>query len=293
MFRFIVNVIIILALFVSSVQAAPKTKKKKMPTAADYNTSVETDNSLKQIDITADRLPKNYYGNNADAVYSSLVKEEKKEVKGEFETTEQFLKRVENKKPAPFYGSIQKNGLYAFKEENTSIKYDADLSLFQIGISFYYIKTGYQSEGNANFNAKSINSTNEKTYHKYNASNSYGASTMVTEVITRRTNIAFSNYAEFFKNDICIKATLEEAKSTKEHIKVLFIGELESPFFSSTFDHDKPTMDSPTEITTTNNYIYLKLIEVWIYNQKTGLILKKIKPDQPTVTSSDEKGKSL
>ena len=58
---------------------------------------------------------------------------------------------------------------------------------------------------------------------------------------------------------------------------MLFIGTLEEPLISSGFIHIPPKRDKPREFTISENFIYLNVKEIWLYNQRTGEVLTKIK----------------
>jgi hypothetical protein len=74
-----------------------------------------------------------------------------------------------------------------------------------------------------------------------------------------------------------LKVSLGEAKTIKQDIRILLIGKLHSPILSSRiFNGNRPTIKKPTDFMLNEYFIYLKVKEIWIYNQITGKIYNKI-----------------
>lgn len=326
---------IILLASTSISYGEPKTKKKK--TAATSTKKVSADQAQKeiqkytteQIDINLEKLPPNYFGNDPKSIYFAIQKRKNSAAKGEFETTEQFQKRRANENSLPIIGQISLDGLFSLQTKRSEIKYSADASEFIIeielgkvseplGYSLAKMKNPAYKADNYNENAKEISLTYETVGSRtYIGSNSYGATTEVSEHNSESYNSAVANYNEFpFKETIkedalrraketedmyrragltsymrntisdydkewrlrtTVKANPDEAKTLKNNIKVLLIAKLDEPLISDSFYHKAPTMDSPSEYTSTSRYIYMNLKEIWIYNQVTGQIYSKIK----------------
>jgi hypothetical protein len=265
--------------------------------------------SKAQIDLSLEKLTPNYYGNNPKSILSALKNRKNTAKKDEFETSEQFEKRVENEKRLPIIGQIGLEGIFSLqtKAGKGDIKYSADDSEFTIEITLDKIKEPLMS-GSYNKNAKTIMLIDELiSSNTHSASNSYGAIIEVKEKNYEEYQAAIANFKSFpFKEGISkfardmyefkpnpryltddrykvmrisskLKANTNEAKSLKENIKVLLIGKIDEPQISDSYFHAKPTRDDPAELTVMTNYIYLNLQEIWIYNQATGQIYSKIK----------------
>lgn len=89
------------------------------------NTAVISNcNSEASFDLSANRLPENFYGHNPEELITKL-KNRASLTKDEFETTKQFNERVENANKLPLIGSLSLESLYVFNI-TPDLKYDAD-----------------------------------------------------------------------------------------------------------------------------------------------------------------------
>ena len=127
------TVLLVILLMASVVYAEPKPKKKKAATSAKKESSQKY--TASQIDLNLGKLPSNYSGNSPMLVYAAMVKRKNAKDKGEFETSEQYQKRLEKEKYSSIIGQITIDGLFAFKASDIYIKYSADNSEFDIDIN--------------------------------------------------------------------------------------------------------------------------------------------------------------
>lgn len=118
-----------------STKASPTSSKKSLPEIF----------SDELIDTSVKNLPVNYCGNKIRDVAIEIDRRErlsKMLVKGEFETTPQFLERVkkfETEKKKNFFGIFGYNSTFAIVTINTSFKYNADNELMSFELHNYYV----------------------------------------------------------------------------------------------------------------------------------------------------------
>lgn len=119
-----------------STKASPTVNKKFLPEIF----------SDELIDTSVKNLPANYCGNKIIDVAIEIDRRErltKMLVKGEFETTPQFLERVKKfktEKKKSFFGIFDYNSTFAIEtNNNNTFKYNADNELMSFELHNYYI----------------------------------------------------------------------------------------------------------------------------------------------------------
>jgi hypothetical protein len=263
----------------SKAEYKPKKAKyaKKIPSAATlkrlkYQAKKYTN---IQVDTSLNRLPPKYFGNDPRALFTAIEKRKDKAEKSEFETIEQFQKRITNENSMPIIGKLSTDSLWSLQANEAKFEYSADSAEMNI-----YINFGFDGI----LKAISLSSV-EINHGSYAASNSYGASTVVKSSDYESYAAAPCNYSEFpFKDTIGqhyigVKIALDqnEAKNAKNDMKVLLIAKLADPLISEVERYHEATFSSPNTSIFSDRYIHINLNEIWIYNQKTGQIYSKIK----------------
>lgn len=210
------------------------------------------------------KLSSNYKGNNIEQAYRHLVA--KLPVKGEFETTGEYKKKL---------SSIAFNEIYAFKiddDYSQEISYDPDQQQLKLDLQTRTILDPYYDKTEI----ISIKKVGEKV-HSYIGTNAFGAK----RVIKKFTGVFYGVLANKEVHSVVINMPREEAKRHKNTLKVLLICRVISDdifvpvAFKGTYYYE-PTFSSPTEISYDARVINVELLELWVYNYKTGKILEKI-----------------
>jgi hypothetical protein len=238
---------------------------RKLSKEAKKYTSAQVDTSLK-------KLPPKYFGNDPKAIFTAIELRTKKAEKSEYETTEQFQKRLEKENGMPIIGKIKSDGLFSLQVSDADFKYSADTSEMNIYLNLDY------SDRAITLSSIDIDSVS------YTASNSYGASALVKNSDHEKYAAVPSNYTEFPYRDtsgqhyIGVKIILNqnEAKNAKNDMRVLLIAKLTDPLISEKERYHGATFSSPYNGVFSDRYIHINLIEIWIYNQKTGQIYSKV-----------------
>lgn len=282
--RIAVLPLIILVVISSIAYAEQKTNKKTAATATEKKRAKQTHKyTTIQIDPNLEKLPLNYYGNDPNLIWWTIEKRQKAAVKGEFETSEDFEKKIIKLKRIPVIGKISSESLFAFQVGKSEIKYFADTSEIKVNIEFRNISETSWCGSNKVIkpdynNAKEMTLTSKKTISAYTAQNSYGATTEVSRYSYDDYAAVFNNYNEFpFGKSIIIKASPDEAKKIKDQVRVLLIANIDEDLICQGSRTHQATMDSPSEFKFLSHYIYVNLKEIWIYNQVSGQIYSKIK----------------
>ncbi|WP_243374585.1 hypothetical protein [Geotalea sp. SG265] len=240
--------------------------QKKLREEAKKYTSAQIDTSLK-------KLPPKYFGNDPRAIYTAIEKRLEQAEKNEFETTEQFQKRLEKQNSNPIIGKIKSEGLFALQASYVDSKYSADTSEMNV-----YLHLGY-SQREISLSSIKIDAGS------YEGTNGFGARTIVKNADHEEYAAVPSNYTDFefpyietTGQSIGVKFALNpnEAKIAKNDMRVLLIAKLTAPLISENQRYHSATFSSPYNGVFSDRYIHINLSEIWIYNQKTGQIYSKI-----------------
>jgi hypothetical protein len=180
--------------------------------------------------------------------------------KGKFETTSEYENKV---------SLINLNEIYAFQIDykyTTNIKYDPDDEILTLDL---------ETKSIDNEDSIIIKAVGNKVSN-YVGTNAFGAKT----VIKKYTGVLYGLIPnkEILSNNIKIKPA--EAKKHLNTLKVLLICKaytlykLKPPAFTGAY-YDSPTFTNPVEFDFVAKIINVEIIELWIYDAKTGKILGK------------------
>ncbi|MDP5239257.1 hypothetical protein Q9Q94_06935 [Uliginosibacterium sp. 31-16] len=275
----------------ASKALAEKQPKRAAPTAA-ATTKPETKTTKPweptAFDESVDRLPPRYPGLDAIKFFEMLKSKLSRLKKGEFETSEEFFLRTEDK--SAIFSPINTADLYAFKiTDNYSKKYDADSQAYileetgGLNCTETYSTSKY---GNA-VTCRITTAIHEND--SYEASNAYGASVTVRRTRSHWLSVAINRDSSVFKEHFTkykylpnkhsftdnIPVQLEKAKSlAQSKISMLFVGRLISPEIIE----GRPlvlsaTISSPSEIFATEDAIPFDLKKIVYFVTETGEIL--------------------
>lgn len=196
----------------------------------------------EELNMTVEKLPKEYDGHSLTRVISDF----KIPPKNEFETSEEYRNRVRAQQIPNF--------IYAFSKSVSNMAYDADSKLisfpdFSLG---FYIRTG----------------SGDKTYIYENFYKLH----FVEKVVNKQPKIKMeSEKAKFFKDHVA-----------KGDIQLLYVCKIKrkndiSPIVLTESGYSEPTASFRYKHSRTTESLSVELIELWIYNFRTGEIYLKQK----------------
>lgn len=301
----VITVLAILVTTISSAHAAPEAKTQKTQTSSvkEVRDTVQRKSlpgkaakySADGIDLNLQKLPPQYWGNDPKEVYTALYASAKSP-KGGIEATRTgkdglFAFQVGDANVAPedreFETLALNRGIGGLLLPD--IQYSAENSGFEIALKLSHVAKGH---GGRFFdeNAQSTQLLNQVVRTgDVVASNANDATVKVLKGVVDRYYAAIVNFRqplfEYEKDWSSFNWTLRtklksspaEAKNIKPNLRILLIGKIEEPLTSSRSFNYEPTPSESTEYTLNQHYIYLKVQEIWIYNQATGQIYTKIK----------------
>jgi len=76
----------------------------------------------------------------------------------------------------------------------------------------------------------------------------------------------------------------EEAQLTKPNLRVLLVCTLDKPWIMRDVVSVEPKIDQPVDITNSVGLLKVKVKEIWVFDQKTGAIFKKVSYGFPSDT---------
>lgn len=260
--------------------------------------------SLEPFNLELEALPPAFVGHDFDTLYKNLMKIESSMIKDEFETTEQYLQRIDKNESSPIVGSLGYETVYAAQLRPGHAVYDADsqtLSAY-VGVSSYYYRSGMGLDSSKHKILLNVKQLSSRTSIR---SNTFGANVEVTSTSME------SDYLVFDKKDIegfptetfddpdtfreyglvmKVRVPLNEAKRIKEDLRVLALFKLTRPYASEATSLIEPTIDYPYESLSKNRSLYTSPLEFWAYDPLTGKVLLKLKHSAGAVGSSDDEG---
>jgi hypothetical protein len=236
----------------------------------------ENQNS-EQFISAIESLTPNYKGDDPVDLFDKLEKLDKSRERSEYETSAQYNSRL-----VDIGMSSIINKTYIFKDD-PPMEYYADKSILEI-TPIPWLKTI------------------EKERSQYVGSNAFGVKKIVTSYRDTKYRLEFINEKSMTKivgsdegyfNSPLIKLYLapSKAKNIKQNIRLLYVcrpvpfhdedhsrSSLPNPYTSTNYHGSGATIDSPTSFFHTYKDISVEIMEVIVFNDSTGEILKKFGP---------------
>lgn len=233
-------------------------------------------------DVTVDKLPAHFAGNDIEDVrdgWEKLVKDLKK---GEFETSDELALRIKQVvENGRITKKIKMNDYVAFclnvgENRKTHFDYDADSQTLKIS----HCPPTNENKDYCNFPILS----REIKYGTYTGANSFGVKKEIIEEEHDDYDIIFDSIrgARYsLPHWILTEVSPDFAKNNKENLAVCCVGKIGyvDGVSISEYSHTQPKLDFPFDLTNNTHYLYLTDIEFWIYNKKDGDVIAKFTPD--------------
>lgn len=224
-------------------------------------------------------LPANYLGVNPKLFLELFKSKVDGLEKGEFETTDEFTKRLENKER--LLAPINTQDLYAFRMDSIDFSYDADKKSYTA--QNYSCEKTYSEDSDYRVICDVAEVYNFKD--TYIGSNAFGASVTIHSSSTRtfglsilNTNPVFVSLFSNFEYNYALSVPIERAKYLKENkmkIGMLFIGRINGTRVENFSSGMSPTRDFPFDIHNLTEGVPFDIKQVIYYVIKTGEILEK------------------
>jgi len=240
-------------------------------------------------------LSPNYRGHNIAEIQRALRTRLLARKKREFESTEEYWKRIETLDGKPYFGSLRLNNRLAFIVSNDSIRreYNADNGILEIVVKLSGIVEG--DNWNTDQYAVVIQKEDGPT-STYIGQNAYGASTSVLKTQQFFRTVAFVNHSQIGIRSSASSASLvcqiqldsANARKLKDRLKVLFVSRLSRPYLTSGVIERRPTFSYPSANEAFHTNLIAELMEIWIFDPATGTVY--FKSDFETIEKEIEDG---
>lgn len=223
-----------------------------------------------EFDTTLEKLPRNFNGHNIEETYNLLKLKASK--KGEYETTEDYRKRI---------AQMNSENIYTFKIEDSWLihidPYYADSQILRIEINTTPVNA---SDDFYDKRESFIIKEKRQSERSYVGRNAFGASVVVREAYYLRYGLALINGKSFGIYRLDINVPPDKAKNLKEKLAFIIICKIKSPNENDPIAFEggqyiKPTLNNPIELVYTIYYLNAEALEIWAYNEQTGEIYLK------------------
>jgi hypothetical protein len=248
--------------------------------------------SSEALNLSSTQLPQNYSGNDPVAVFSALAKQSAEQRRGEFETTEQFTTRTSTHATAPLIGTLTKASTFAFVLAaapyygGVDSIYHADKQTFTITARPSNVLVGESSDEHSGVTTEEAAVGLMLTFEQgekqtFTGMNSYGAVTKVEKSKTITYSLAMDKKSPLQVGEadghfaINVPVPRGEAPGLKPRLRCLAVVALQKPFTHIYEGHIPATVQSPYEVINITNYIRGRLLDVWVFDYATGVVIAK------------------
>ena len=306
------SIVVLAVLLQVAIQAEAAGDEKKIKPSARTSKPAATKSATTELpyltdsfDVNIEKLPVPYFGHDIARVYSAFSERKKTDSKDEFESTEQYQKRLATQTNNPLFGSVGTDSILAFVVKPAS-EYDADTQTLTISITTGSVwESARIDKSRLGLSVKRGKQDSKESIGQ----NAYGAKVEIHEIHSTQFELAIHNQTNFqtervldanqkrifenipgarsfppsvyesMKKDSFvqrIKMAPEDARATKEKISALILAHPVAPYVSYGAILNKATFDNPTEYFMQMYYVDVDLKEIWIYSAQNGEILSKI-----------------
>jgi hypothetical protein len=260
--------------------ASQKQKTGSLSTVLTYSSS--------ELNRAAHQLPAQFKGNDIALVSRKLLARQRQAEKSEFETTEQWQYRLATLRSNPIVGKMTGESTWTFPLLTVLPMYDADKQVLDIYVPLYdndlHDRTDFR---------RVMESREESDSRHHMASNAFGVRVRVLDSFSTSYSIAANNWSAFaLEKDrrpteegggldsihTAIPSEPNKARRIKDGLAAVALCRLVEPFCIATYDSTKATISIPVASRSQFYYLTVDLVELWIYDRASGIVLSKIRP---------------
>lgn len=234
-------------------------------------------------DSSINKLPSRFYGHDLKRIHQKITELKKAANKGEFETNEEYKRRMEwnASNPNILYDKVLAESLLAFRSEQAvSSEYDVDGAIAKIQVSLNKFR-GYSNE-----NLLDIPIIYQRKDTTYITQNSFGGHVTVDKttgqdwgLLVSRTQFITAEYGGY---SFSVPMEINTAKRLKQKIKddsvaCLVVGYLASspPYVIEAKLWKQATFDNTNAYDVALHMVGFSVTELWIFDVKNGEIFAK------------------
>ena len=225
-----------------------------------------------QFDPNTLRVPPHFMGNDIVRLYKAFAALHDAE-KAEFETTDQFNKRIELAEAKLFMGSKTETATLSFVIP-VKAEYDADSEMLIVQVY----------GGPDRDNASSVRVKQSKRESSHIGSNAFGAKIAVHDTYIHSYFLLINNTNQFTNADlsIAVKMLADEARKIKGTLSALAVCTITKGDIQTDKDvtWKKPTFDDPHEVFEQLWFLRTNLLAIWLFDSSSGKVHTKVEPTE-------------
>jgi hypothetical protein len=220
-----------------------------------------------EFDPSLAKVPPAFAGHDVVRLITVIRDRNKVAQKGEFETTEEYKKRLAQPHDTKLYGSLTERSTLAFVTGITQAEYDADTQRLR------FLVDGAMKDHDK-LVVRLVDNTKQR---EYQATNAFGAAVTVTELRGDRFGISVVNKGDTPGMRMFLRAPLDvqAAKAAKASAKALIVGTLADDLLDSTLLLNTPTRDVAVDSLVPSVYLKMNVQAIWLFDQPTGRVYHK------------------
>jgi PDZ domain len=239
------------------------------------------------LDLGQTNLGADFVGHDITAVFETIRNSPALKEKSEFESTSAFQRRRSGFSDQPLFANVTPTGFFAFVVEGVvyapQFKYDADAQMLAVALSAQTVSFTMDKDKPTldGVRIRRINIDRDS----YIGSNAYGAKIKVDRTYASEFGVAFNQGNWLFRTaeryslqqfSYLLAIGPDEAKALKADLKLLLVCRLTDPWFRHSAHGHDPTVTEPYETLVDENYLQISPEQVWIFNSRTGEVVRKL-----------------
>jgi hypothetical protein len=231
--------------------------------------------------VASEKLPPSFIGQDIEAVIRKMTTSAGGLTKLEFETTEQYEERLQSTiNPSPLIFALR---VGEDDGDVVSFQYNADSQMMTahlwrvLPFGSSYVPADLRPRFEVLIKRRVVGKS------KYLGANAYGAKTVVHSEKHAEFSLAFSNGLLASKDGaFSWPMTVGAAREAKPFLRVAVVAVQNQSTLYTDESQSKPTMETPVEFITRRSYFPAEVIEVWIYDFRSGKVYEKFASEKVT-----------
>lgn len=249
---------------------------------ANHSTVNQSSFLTTPFDPTQSTLGPNFRGHDIAAVYRAIDQSPARQERGEFEVNAAFERRQSSFEKVPLYGRVFTSSTFAFVVptgnnfiDDSSFIYDPDSEKFDVFVP------ATREKGLRRVTLRSV----EYDRGSYLAGNAFNAKARVTSYRIDEFGVHFDINENAYLDPptlesehplVSLPVPLAEAIKLKPALRVLLVCNLIDPWIDFDVSSHDPTITEPEEWTASYRNVNVKLLGIWVFDQRTGKVLEKV-----------------
>jgi hypothetical protein len=252
------------------------------------------------LELNQTNLGSNFRGHDIESVVEAIKKSTALKEKSEFEVTSAYKARLADFERHPLYSSVMPKSAFGFVIDEQPLspspfKYNADKQIMTItltGVPQHFV----MSENSPVEDTIVIRRT-VLQQEKYVGTNAFGAKVEITETYSKLYGITFNQNNWLFGSSRDFERTfiysfpmpLDQARTFKEDARIMLVCRLTEPWLRESASGHDPTINEPYKTLVDENYLVATPEQIWVFNQKTGDVIRKLSESVLQLKSFDNR----